>query len=538
MSEIEPSDLDQMVESVDEIEAKYARTLRMLLDRQRDKENHQLALKSRMGTSDSFLMSVSLKWIASNVLYARDLPIFKDKISEDTGKISINDITLPAIQQREPDWRRQLAMSTYLAVRKNHKFGPLLLAAYQPWVYEENSDNWGPDKRALESSLNMLSLDSKAKIVDLDTINTSYFALDGQHRLMAIQGLRDLLEGRLYAKDRYKLRTGKKSLSREEVEEYYDRHGLDVATLPHILDEMMGIEVIPAVQEGETLSEAMSRLRSIFVDVNENARRPEKGELTLLDENDGFRIVARTLMVKHQLFSNGTRVDESGRQISEKSPFYTNLDTIVNIAKSYLGPKHAFSDWSVEPFHVKTNLVIRPDNDEIFDGVKHLERYFNALQDLPSHKEMISGKNVTELRASSGDDNILFRPIAQVALSEAIATLQERGSSLSNLIKVLAKKEKEGQLRLRCETAPWFGVLCDTVDKKMRRKIENRDLCSEMFRYLLGGGFEDEEERNYLRERFFEARRPGQAEGDEEKAYDISGKLVDSANFHLPPPWQ
>lgn len=527
-----------MVDSVDEIEVKYARTLRMLLDRQRDKENHQLALKARMGESDSYLMSVSLKWIASNVSYAKDLPIFKDKINEDTGKISITDITMPAIQQREPDWRRQLAMSTYLAVRKNHKFGPLLLVAYQPWVYEENSDKWGPDKCALQSSLNLVNLDSKANIVDLDTVNTSYFALDGQHRLMAIQGLRDLLEGRLYAKDRHNLRTGKTSLSREEVEEYYDRHGLEVAKLPHILDEMMGIEVIPAVQERETLLMAMSRLRSIFVDVNENARRLEKGELTLLDDNDGFRIVARTLMVKHQLFAKGDRVDESGSQLSEKSQHYTTLNTIVDIAKSYLMPKQEFSDWSVEPFPVKTNLVIRPENDEIIAGVNHLDKYFNELQDIPSHKEMIAGKNVTELRAPNGDDNILFRPIAQVALSEAIATLEDKGVKLSSLIKILAIQEKEGQLRLRSKTAPWYGVLCDTVDNKMRRKKENRDLCSEMFRYLLGGGFEDENERKYLCDKFFLARRPGQTEGDEETAYDISGELVDRVNFHLPPPWQ
>ncbi len=541
MSEMIENELDQMVAGVEETERRYARTLRMLLDLQRDKENHQLALSARMGTSQSYLTSVSLKWIATNVSYAKDLPIFKSQIKEETGKISINDITLPAIQQREPDWRRQMAMSTYLAIRKNHKFGPLLLVAYQPWVYDLSSDNWGPDKRALKSSLNVKTLDSKANVVDLDTVNTSYFALDGQHRLMAIQGLRDLLEGRLYAKDRHNLRLGKKSLSREEVEQYYEKHetrlGLDVNKLPDVLNEMMGIEIVPAVQEGETFENATSRLRSIFVDVNENARRLEKGELTLLDENDGFRIVARTLRVKHPLFSKDDRVDESASQLSERSPCYTTLDTIVSIAQSYLRHKQPFSHWGQEPFAVTTSIIARPDDEEILDGVNCLAEYFKALQDLPSHREMIAGKPASEIRSIDGDDNILFRPIAQVALAEAIHELELRDLKLSALIKVLAKQENKGMLRLRTETTPWFGILCDTVDRKMRRKKENQDLCSEMFQYLLGGGFEDTGEREDLRTKFFNARRLGLSDEEEDQAIDISGNLVKREDFHLPHPW-
>ena len=72
------------------------------------------------------------------------------------------------------------------------------------------------------------------------------------------------------------------------------------------MDEVMGIEIIPAVQSRETFRESVSRLRNVFVDVNENAKRLEKGELTLLDENDAFRIVARTVMTKHPLFKGGS----------------------------------------------------------------------------------------------------------------------------------------------------------------------------------------------------------------------------------------
>ena len=105
-----------------------------MLDWQQEKKNHQIALPARMGSSKSYLISVSLRWIASNVNFARDLPIFKGHRREGSGEISINDMTIANLQQREPDYRRQLPMAIYLATREHHKFPPLFLVAYQNWV--------------------------------------------------------------------------------------------------------------------------------------------------------------------------------------------------------------------------------------------------------------------------------------------------------------------------------------------------------------------------------------------------------------------
>ena len=181
-------------------EERRRRALRGLLDWQQDKKNHQIALPATMGSSKSYLISVSLRWIASNVHFARDLPIFKEHLREGSHEISINDTTIVNLQQREPDYRRELPMAIYLAIREHHKFPPLFLVAYQNWVYDKASNKWGPDMCALESCLNVKPLDSRSALVDLDTTNTSYFALDGQHRLMAIKGLQELLDGRLNAK--------------------------------------------------------------------------------------------------------------------------------------------------------------------------------------------------------------------------------------------------------------------------------------------------------------------------------------------------
>ena len=543
----------QTSEELLERELNYKEALRLLLDWQRDREDHHVALPAKMGTSKSYLITVSLGWIAANVYFARDLPIFKEHQRKDSKAIDINDVTAEYLQQRAPDYTRQLPMAMYLASREHHKFPPLLLVAYQDWVYDEAHDMWDPHGRARESSLNVVGLDTKACIVDLDVANTRYFALDGQHRLMAIKGLKDLLDnGRLSARKKDGTAITGKDMTRDEIEGYFEERGLDPDKLQGAMDEVMGVEIIPAVQNQETFRESVSRLRNVFVDVNENAKRLEKGELTLLDENDAFRIVARTVMTKHLLFkdgSGGLNVDTKSNQISETSPNYTVLNALVLITQAYLGERPEFNGWKDTVLNLKGRRGVgplRPTDGEIENGLVQLSMYFDALEKLTSHQNMIlyfssgakEGKSPAELRGS-GDRNILLRPIAQVALARAIARLQkDKGSDLDDLMEILACREEAGELDLANRKAPWFGILCDTIEEKVRRHKRYEDLCVEMMIYLLGSGFgDDEQRRKKLFDSFFDARIGGEDSG-ESVAWDLSGHLKTKDEFSLPEPWR
>ncbi len=545
MSENATDNLDNIVKDVEDKDNDYRRALRKLLDWASERKGHLIATPAKMGGADSYITSVSLKWIAANVRYAKDLPVFKPYISGDKDPISINDITRDLIQQREPDYRRQLPMAMYLATRKYHKFGPLIIVAYKDWVYEKDSDQWGPDGRALEPSLGLKSLDSKMCLVDLDIENTKYFALDGQHRLMAIKGLGDLLNGRLEAKRKDGTSIPKKAVTSDDIEEYYEengeRFGFDINSFQGLLDEVMGIEIIPAVQDDELFKEATSRLRNIFVDINENARRLEKGELTLLDENDGFRIVSRIILTGQSLFGSGNqlRVNTKTNNITENSEDYTTLNTIVEISREYLKSDRKFKEW-LDPILSMAGLgYLRPEDQDIDAAVSKLNEYFDALKSIPSHKDMIQGTSIQSFRSRKDKDNILFWPIAQVAFATAVADLQiEKGKSLDDLVSMVAKYEAKEQLRLTDPKTPWFGILCDPIDKKIRRQKQYQVLCTEMLIYLLGGGLQDET-RETLREKFFNARRGGTEEGKSAKAYDLTGELRSlNEHFHLPDPWQ
>lgn len=548
---------DKVREAANDIldkERNYKEALRLLLDWQRDREHHTIALPANMGSSKSYLVSVSLGWIAANVYFSRDLPIFKEHKREDTGAININATTAVYLQQREPDYSRQLPMAMYLATREHHKFPPLLLVAYQDWVYDQGNDNWGPDGGAMKGSLNVESLDTKACVVDLDVMKTSYFALDGQHRLMAIKGLKELLDnGRLSPKRKDGSSVSGKDVTREEIEGYYEERGLELYRLQNAMDEVMGVEIIPAVQDRETFGEAVSRLRNVFVDVNETAKRLEKGRLALLDENDGFRIVARTVMTKHKLFkrSSGSslNVDTESNQLSESSESYTTLNALVSITESYLGTKPEFERWKNAVLGLRGSRgvgLLRPTDDEVENGLVVMTAYFDALAKLPSHRHMIAyfdnevgveGAAPSKLRGGN-EQNILFRPTAQVALARAAARLEvEQGANLTELVEILSKHEESGDLHLTRKTAPWFGILCDPVEEKIRRNKQYEDLCTEMLIYLLGGGFfENDEREERLCDDFFNARK-GTADSDEPEAWSISGSLKKRGEFGLPATW-
>ncbi len=551
-------DADRIRKTADDVlekEWNYKEALRLLLDWQQNREDHKIALPAKMGTSKSYLISVSLSWIAMNVYFSRDLPIFKEHIRVDSKTIDINDTTAIYLQQRAPDYSRQLPMAMYLATREHHKFPPLLLVAYQNWVYDEGHDNWGPDGRAMMGSLNVERLDTKSCVVDLDTATTSYFALDGQHRLMAIKGLKDLLDnGRLSPKKRDGSPISGKDVTREEIEGYYEERGLDPNRLQSSMDEAMGVEIIPAVQGSETFREAVSRLRNVFVDVNENAKRLEKGELTLLEENDGFRIVARTVMTKHKLFKGlpniSLNVDTKRNQIPEGSENYTTLNALVSITEGYLGAKVEFKDWKDTVLGLKGSRgvgFLRPNDDEIEKGLVAMTVYFDALTELPSHRHMIAhfdNESGQESKSPSGlrggnDQNVLFRPIAQVALARAMAHLEsDQAADVAELMKVLSQHETLGDLHLTRKMAPWFGILCDPIEEKVRRQKRYEDLCVEMLIYLLGGGFaQDEERQERLRDAFFEARR-GATDSGEPMAWSLSGHLKTKDDFKLPDPWR
>ena len=162
-----------------------------------------------------------------------------------------------------------------------------------------------------------------------------------------------------------------------------------------------------------------------------------------------------------------------------------------------------------------------------------MTEYFDTLGRLPSHEAFIQGKPAGNIRKADGDDNILFRPIAQTALAGAVGKLSRAGIPLDTIANVLAEQESGGQLKLTDPRTPWFGVLCDPVSRKTRRHRRNEELCCRMFQYLLGGGLPDGVDPEELRHGFVDERRV-----DDSHAVDLQGDTVGLDKIKLPNPWR
>lgn len=254
--------------------------LSRLLDDKVQKSGHIFTLTSRMGRIRSYLASMNLSWVAENVCFPDDFPLF-EKHSE-TKKISINETNADMFEQHKLDWRRQLPMTSYLAKTINRKFPPLLVVAYQSWTYQDRHQNdiWDVEGRATQDSIYEKPLDSNGYFIEIMDENTIYYALDGKHRLMAIKGLKELLlNNRLPARDKNGKNKTKGGLCLDKITdsvvesyknlEYGPKNKAEAYKwLQELLSETMGVEIIPAVNSGETKEEAATRLWQIFSNVD------------------------------------------------------------------------------------------------------------------------------------------------------------------------------------------------------------------------------------------------------------------------------
>ncbi len=521
--------------------------LARLLDSLQHKARHHLVFQVNMGEVQSYLTSVTLSWVAEMVGFANDLPLFK-KDEEDSGAAKPSSINLEMRQQRIPNWTRQRDMAAYLASRRHHKFPALLLVAYQGWVHDKKSEKWGEDRRAMSDSLTLMNLDTTGMCWELDDSNTNFYALDGQHRLMAIRGLRELIQdGQLPARDKFGRVKSINGLSRDDIvkqtgEDKFEAH----ERLQRLMSERIGIEIIPAIRRDESEEEGRRRLRQMFVDVNEQAKPLSKGEQTRLNKSNGFRVVARRLVAYHPLLCSGSLLGDEGRpkvevaktQLSENADRYTTLEAMVEVVRAYLKENATLDEH--EKYVSWDNLIakgvsIRPEDSVLDAGVNDMTEYLDLLAEIPSHRAFIQGKPAGHIRGLvAGDDNILFRPFVQMALAKAVGVLATRGFSPRKVLQTLAKNESEGRLKLTDRKGPWFGVLCD-VEGKMRRHKKNRDICCRMLVFLLGGGAEDDVERERLRKDF-----AGQRIMDpvQETAIGLDGKTVMVDEVQLPNPWR
>ncbi|MBP0002484.1 MAG: DGQHR domain-containing protein [Cyanobacteria bacterium SBC] len=468
--------------------ASQTRQLADLLQPYLDRDETLLVQTTQMGDTEAYIGSVKLAWLAHRVGFASQLPLFRSKLDPKTGNIQPDEETIEELYQRPLDWSRQAPLTRYLAARTDRKFPPLLLVVSPAWVDDPRSSAWDKDGRAKYSSIEFVPLDGDRRVGLIDlSLNVSIFALDGQHRLMGIQGLMELLEtGTLQPLTKAKKSIGK-ALTLEDMAREVNKTPTQMRELA---EETIGVELIPAVVRGETREEAWRRVRSIFVHVNLMAVKLSKGQVALLNEDDGFAIVTRQIAVTHPMLRQEDgwlpRVNWDGASVSAKSTALTTLQALRDMAVGYLGDR--FPHWkSAKPGVVPQ----RPTAEELADGLAELMRLWDGLATLPSYRKLdiLETPNLRRFsfELGGGEGNLLFRPVGQVALAEALGILVFRKQKpLTVLLEKLRQfDDVEGFSGIENPESIWYGVLYDP--NKRRIRVAGRELAAKLLVYLLGG---------------------------------------------------
>ncbi|MUL38628.1 DGQHR domain-containing protein [Gloeocapsopsis dulcis] len=491
-------------------------------------ENQIFVQTTAMGGTQAYLGSVTLEWFALQVRFASCLPLLQPKYNRATDNIEIDADTIEEIQQRPLDWSRQLPLVQYLAAWKNHKFPPVLVVVNQPWVDNPQAPEWDREGRATKPTINFTPLDRGGEVGLLNfAAEVTIYALDGQHRLMGVQGLMELIEThqlQRYRKDK----TPDGSLM--TVSDLIAHYQVDATYLESLPKEKIGIEFICAVEKGETREEARRRVRSIFVHVNLMAAPLTKGQLAQLNEDDGFSIVARKIATTHPLLEQRSdrqsRVNWNSATVATKSTVLTTLQALKEMAQRYLGQK--FLHW--KPLG-KGLISMRPEDKELEVGILKFQKLFDCLATLPSYRVLEENETPLLRRFSfekdGGEGNILFRPVGQVAVAQGLGILVfKKGFSLVDIFKKLRKFDLEGGFSgMEYPRSLWYGVLYDP--NKKRVQVAGRDLAAKLLIYILGG-IQEPMERAELRKAVADARTV-------EKTIGFDGKFTEPKAVGLPP---
>ena len=485
-----------------------------------------LVQRTNMGGSEAYIGSVTLQWMADRVKYASEMSLLSEQHQPKDNNIAIDSDTIEAIQQRPLDWSRQAALVQYLAGRTTHKFPPVLVTIDRDWIDNIHAPEWGRGGKATESAAIFTAIDGNNSFGLLDVgESVRIYALDGQHRLMGVQGLMELLSaGELPRYNKYRELVGSKiTIAQLGTSETY------LESLPQ---ETIGIEFISAVVTGETQLEARRRIRSIFVHVNLMAISLSKGQLAQLDENDGFAIVARNIAVNHPLLKDTPgrkpRVNWDSATVATKTTVLTTLQALQDMAAKYL--QYQFPHWN--PKAHKGLVPLRPAQSELASGIAAFSQLFDRLSQFTSYGRL-KGEDTPKLRRFSfeiegGEGHILFRPVGQVAFAQGVGmAVFKKQMAETEVFRKLDRYDADGGFSdINLPQSLWYGILYDP--NKKRILVSGRDLAAKLIVYLLGG-VDNDFDRAELRRYVAEARTVG------DYAMSFDNKLVSPKEVGLPP---
>jgi hypothetical protein len=464
-----------------------------LVESQIAKSGNTAVVKCQMGRSStdepnkeivSYIGTRTIRDLSNDALFKLGIEMDFMKNSFDAkGQLVIDQNNSEEIAQRSPDFTRQISLTSYLLRNKYRKFGTILVVVSPKWVNDPKHGNW--DQETGRAKTNSIYFEKLMPAVDqIGTINISnldVYALDGQHRLIGMRGVKELATGRIFPKSK----NNEPKKEPIEKDEFLALNNCTNAELEDLFEETVTVEYLPAVTMGETMEEAKKRIRSVFVSINKNAKKPLAGETILLDEDDGFAIVARRVGKIHRLLQANTtegRVNWRNTSIPKRSHWIITLQHLRTMSKRYLEQTQTSMVQFWENKKLGTQRPLDSDMSDAYDAMIEL---FDQLAGLPTCKRIMAahkGEDLDKIRLN--ESNILTRPIGYTIIADAVGQLINSGENIQDIFDKLKKFDAADGFEQARRGGIWYGI---TFDPKGRMITAHTATAADLIKWKLFG---------------------------------------------------
>jgi DNA sulfur modification protein DndB len=353
--------------------------------------------------------------------------------------------------QREVRPKRLEQIANYLVDREERFFSSLVVSVYAgapTWIEFSLLDTTSLSVDDL-TSLEVVTIDESLGLLKLNG-EEDLFALDGQHRL---GGLRE-------------------AIRREPA------RAADIVSVLFVADR--GIE----------------QTRRLFTTLNRYATKVSPGERVILDEDDAFAIVTRTLIETHPFLMEADRVSSPKQtSLSAGSVNLTTPLTIYNICDilcSGLRSGKELGD-NVTPW-TKPTLTesIRPD-ERVITGIHSVATKF-WTKTAEAFSLAIDGASENDLsgeQSQRSEGALIWRPVGQMAFARAVrhiidASPMRSDDAVPDAVNTLCSGIAAQYFSVH--DAVWNQLLWNPVKGTVYNGVERQKVAARLLCYLAGQG--------------------------------------------------
>ncbi|MEE0832821.1 MAG: DNA sulfur modification protein DndB [Lachnospiraceae bacterium] len=403
-----------------------------------------LALKGKMGENEYYITTMKASTLINTVGFASEMQKWPD-------------MSVDERMQREIKGDRVISeIVPYIINDPEWFFGSLIVDIYSGWeavefqnIQEICTTNLAAYRDTLTSAGFLTLPDNKILI-----------ALDGQHRLCALS---------------VAIRGANGIPGSVKVSE-----SLKNSLEPHPEIGNADVTVIFIRHESD------AKIRKIFNKVNRYAKQTSKGDNIITSEDDMLAVITRAMFsgtedAPLRPINNQELVNWKSNTIPLRSKMLTTAAAIYTMAEVML-----------EPMDITPKT--RRNEEKLEQGIRFMNDFWNrALTEVNAFKQykqyVIDGNPLDKFRKQ----NLLLKPVTQMALAQAIRTAMDYGYQYKDLT------SKINQINWNPEYYVWSNILViNSKNKKMITGSQALKDAGEIIAYMLIGDEFSNEKKEHL----------------------------------------